>query len=418
MTAMPTGTRRKPATAAPAPAPTDSPRLHASLAPRVRVRKESFGALAYVGPRDHFFALDPAYARLVTALDAKPRPVAADNAGRITTLAELGVVTTVPETKQLPFYGRSLVGEFATLPVSRRPLVVNCLVTAHCPLRCRYCHADDLMVDYRPDEEPRWLDAVVRVARATPAMVGVVTGGEPLSRPDRAERLITALARDKEIVFDTSGVGDFHRVLPLLVDHGVHVRVSMDSASKKVNDALRPINRQYLAPGISSFAQACDTIAKARRRGVACSVQTVVTAQNGTSDDLLKLRDHLVDLGVGTWALHVVVPAGKAATNRTNLLSDASVVDRLEDLVKTSASDGSPIDIRVTSTHRVPNSTLLISAKGELAIQNPTGGAKTTLRPPRFLVRRWVLGRFQELIDPEGHSSRYLNGTLGRYQGT
>jgi MoaA/NifB/PqqE/SkfB family radical SAM enzyme len=392
----------------------------ARLADRVVVRRERFGALVYVGSRDHFFALDHAHARLVTGLGGRSRPVPAGDVSRITVLAELGVVTTLPETAQRPFYGRSLIGDFDVLPVSRRPLVVNCLVTAHCPLRCRYCHADDLMVDYRDAEDARWLDEVVRVARATPAMVGVVTGGEPLSRPDRAERLITALARaNRAVVLDTSGVGDFRRVLPLLADRGVHVRVSMDSASQQANDALRPINRRYLALGTSSFRQACDTISTARKRNVACSVQTVVTSRNSDLDDLLRLRGHLVDLGVGTWVLHVAVPAGKAAAGPgAGLLPDQSVMGTLETLVRNSADEGAPLDIRVTGTHRVPNSTLLISAKGELAIQNPTGGGKSTQRAPRLFTRRWVLGRFQRMIDLEGHASRYLNGTLSRYGDT
>jgi hypothetical protein len=270
----------------------------------------------------------------------------------------------------------------------------------------------------RDAEEGPWLDEVVRVARATPAMVGVVTGGEPLSRPDRAERLIDALARDKALVLDTSGVGDFHRLLPLLDRHGVHVRVSLDSAERETNDALRPTNRRYLAPGISSYVHAHDTIRKARRNDVACSVQTVVTSRNGALADLLRLRDQLVKLEVPTWALHIVVAAGKAAQGPgAALLAGASTLGVLETLVAQSADDKLPIDIRVTSTHRVPNSVLLISAKGELTMQNATGGEKTSVRVPRVRVRRFIQNCFVQKIDLQGHASRYLNGTLDRYQG-
>jgi MoaA/NifB/PqqE/SkfB family radical SAM enzyme len=272
------------------------------------------------------------------------------------------------------------------------------------------------MVNYRDDEDARWLDEVVRVARATPAMVGVVTGGEPLSRPDRAERLIRALARDKAVVLDTSGVGDFHRLMPLLERYGVHVRVSIDSAEQRINDALRPINRRYLAPGVSAFTHAQDTIRKAVRRGLACSVQTVVTARNGTLESLTALRDVLVTLGVGTWALHVVVPAGKAAGQRgSGLLSGPGTVAMLEELVRRSAAENVALDIRVTSTHRAPNSVLLISAKGELCVEGPAGVGKTTLAIPRLFARRTVLRQFRTRIDPAGHASRYLNGTLPVY---
>lgn len=389
--------------------------IRARVATLVRVRKESFGALVYVGRRDHFFALDTEHAKVMTALGGQFRPVA--DAAAVTTLAEIGAVVTEPATAERAFYGRSLIGRFDATPVSNKPFLVNCLVTAHCPLSCRYCHADDLMTN-RDTEEGSWLDEVVRVARATPAMVGVVTGGEPLSRPDRAERLINALAREKALVLDTSGVGDFHRMLPLLRRHGVHVRVSLDSAEKDINDGLRPTNRRYLAPGISSYVHAHDTIRKARRHDVACSVQTVVTSRNSTLDDLLRLRDQLVNLSVSTWALHIVVAAGKAAQGPgANLLAATSTLGVLETLVSRSADENVPIDIRVTSTHRVPNSVLLINAKGELTTQNATGGEKTSVRVPRVRVRRFIRNRFLEKIDQRGHASRYLNGTLDRYQG-
>ena len=393
------------------------PTLRARLAERVRVRREAFGSVVYVGRRDHFFALDHQHTSVLARLDSSPRPVAADGRERVVALAELGIVTTDPPTAERPFYGRSLVGSLTDVPVAwAKPLLVNCFVTAHCALRCVYCHADDLMVNYRGDEDARWLDEVVRVARATPAMVAVVTGGEPLARPDRTERLIRALARDKAVVLDTSGVGDFHRLMPLLDRYGVHVRVSLDSAERRVNDSLRPINRRYLPPGISAFAHATDTIRKAVRRGLACSVQTVVTSRNDTLESLTELRDLLVELGIRTWAVHVVVPAGKAAGRHgSSLLPGSGTVGTLQELVRRSAARSVEIDIRVTSTHRTPNSTLLISAKGELCVEGPTGAGKTTLTIPRLFARRTVLRQFRTRVDPAGHASRYLNGTLPVY---
>jgi molybdenum cofactor biosynthesis enzyme MoaA len=391
------------------------PLPRARTADRVRVRYEPFGAVVYVGRRDHFFALDPAHAKLVKRFHGRSRDVEADDLEMVKALAGMGILTTEPATPERAFYGRSLVGSFADLPVCSAPLVVNCLVTAHCPLRCRYCHADDLMTGYREAEDARWLTEVTRVARATPAMVGVVTGGEPLSRADRAEHLIKALARDKSVVLDTSGVGDFHRLVPVLQEYGVHVRVSLDSADQSVNDALRPINRQYLPQGTSSHNYARDTIRKAIRKDIACSVQTVVTARNGALPDLLGLRNTLVDLGVQTWTLHVVVPAGKAADPaQADLLSGPDVLRTLEDLVWKSAADDIDLDIRVTSTHRSPNSVLLISAKGELCVEGSDGGGKTTLRVPRLLPSRRVRRVFLEQINSTGHASRYLNGTLGQ----
>jgi MoaA/NifB/PqqE/SkfB family radical SAM enzyme len=386
------------------------------LAPGVRVR----GSLAYVPRRDHFFALDPAHlAALRRVLAGKAGgPGEPGSPAEIRALAELGICETDPGTPRRAFFGRSVVGRLDALPAVTEPLVVNCFATAYCPLRCLYCHADDLMTGYREQENDRWFDQVLRVAAATPAMVGVVTGGEPLARIERTERLIARLAETgKAVVLDTSGVGDFSRLVPILQRHQAHVRVSLDSADPAVNDALRPASRRFVPRGTSSAVYAQDAVGRAVRAGVPCSVQTVVTARNGSLPELLALRELLVGLGVTTWVLHVVVPVGKAAEpRRAKLLAPPEAQGVLDDLVRRTAEDGVAIDIRLTSTDRAPNSTLLISAKGELAVEDVAAGGKSLFAVPRLGARGAVLKHFRAHVDLAGHASRYLNGSLAPYR--
>jgi hypothetical protein len=111
--------------------------------------------------------------------------------------------------------------------------------------------------------------------------------------------------------------------------------------------------------------------------------------------------------------LHVVVPVGKAADpHRAGLLAPAGVQDVLEELVRRTAADGVAIDIRLTGTHRAPNSTLLISSRGELAVENVAEGGKSVFALPRIGVRRAVLKHFRTQVDLAGHADRYLNGSL------
>lgn len=396
------------------PADNDPPLL-AYRAAAVWLRTENFGAIAYVARRDHFFALDREHAQALRGLDSGGHAVAGRRRELVTALAAAGICETVPATPQRAFYGRSLFGNFPDgVPCSTMPLVVNCFATAECPLRCTYCHADDLMTDYR-DEQPEWLDEVIRVAEATPAIVGVVTGGEPLANPSAAGRLLRALARDKAVVLDTSGVGDLRTLVPVLHEHRVHVRFSLDSAEAAVNDRLRPINRRRLPVGSSSFSWATDAIRLAVEERLWCSVQTVVTARNADLDGLLRLRDTLLAAGVHTWTLHVVVPAGKAAAQPRGLLTGEDAVATLIAVVDDTARDRLPIDIRITSTHRTPNSTLLISARGELAVQRPDGAGKAIVAIDRTSARRHLLREFRRHVDLAGHASRYLNGTLDLY---
>ncbi len=390
--------------------------IGARLAPGVRLRNEPFGAIIYVPSRDHFYALDHQYAAIIGRLREEMIPLAAGDVVRARVLAHLGASITTDATPQRAFYGRSHVGTLTSTPLSGRPLVVNCFTTSHCPLRCAYCHADDLMVNYRDREQESWLQTVMRTARITPAMVGVVTGGEPISRPSRAEALIDSLAASKAVVLDTSGMGDIAALMPALIRNNVHVRVSIDSADARIHDAVRPINRRYLALGTSAHWFAEDAVRRVIAEGLSCSVQTVVTRGNGDLSRLLELRDRLIQLGVTTWVIHALVSAGKAAgQNGSRLASRSDVADTLKQLVCHTAAERSPIDIRVTNTGRARNSVVLISAEGEFSVEKSDGSGKMLFPLPDGATEKDTVRLFREHVDLAGHAERYLNGALDTY---
>jgi MoaA/NifB/PqqE/SkfB family radical SAM enzyme len=388
-----------------------SPAAPVTLAPRVVTREEQFGAVAYVPDRDHFFGLSGAPARVVASL-ARGDPVAPDDADAVRSLAEVGIVHTAPVSPQRPHVGASLLGYFDEPPVVREPLVVNCFATAHCPLRCRYCHADDLMQSYRDsesDDEP-W--QVARMAAIVPALVAVVTGGEPLIRPERTRVLIRGLAAaGKAVVLDSSGVGELEPLLPVLREYGVHVRISMDSLDRCDNDRLRPINRRYLPAGTSSGERALRTLSDVAAAGLATTVQTVVTAGNENLERLRTMRDGLIGLGVRNWVLHVVVPAGKAALPRNrDLRPSPYVLPTLGELVKISEDERLPLNIRVTGTHRAPNSVLLVGSRGDLYVEREFGGKLRIAGPEDS--RADVTEAFRRHVNLVEHVSRYLNGSI------
>jgi hypothetical protein len=327
-------------------------------------------------------------------------------------LAEVGIVRTDPPTAQRPHHGASLIGHFDRLPVVGEPLVVNCFATAHCPLRCRYCHADDLMQPYRDTEAGEEPHQVARMAAAVPALVAVVTGGEPLSRPERTELLVKELATaGKAVVLDSSGVGELDRLLPVLREYRVHVRISLDSLDAAENDRLRPINRRYLPLGTSAGVQALRTLSEVAAAGLPATVQTVVTARNEDLGRLCVMRDGLLALGVHNWVLHVVVPVGKAGLPRNRGLAPGSgVLPTLATLVRVSEEARIPLNIRVTGTHRAPNSVLLIGSRGDLYVENESGGKQRIATPGAS--RDEVLEGFRRHVNLVEHVSRYLNGSI------
>jgi MoaA/NifB/PqqE/SkfB family radical SAM enzyme len=373
------------------------------------VRPEPFGYLAYVGDRDHFFAVDGTGARVLdAALLGAPTGSADAPAARV--LGRFGVLES--DVPQAFHHGVSLLGNFAEVPAVERPLVVNCFATTECPLRCRYCYADDLM-RASPDTD---VDLVAATAAAVPAMVAVLTGGEPLFRPDLTAALIDRLAERTALVLDTSGVGDLDALLPALVAHRVHLRVSLDGLDASANDRLRPLAGRNRGPAVGSgatgsAAAARETLRRAAAAGVATTVQTVVTSANHHPDTLRRLRDDLIDAGVRNWVLHVLVPAGKAAEPRNAALRPAATVRHtLADLVRDATMAELPLNIRATATDSAANYALIIGGRGDLYVEGDHGG-KVRIAGPGDPADR-VMAALARHVSPAAAAGRYLNGSI------
>jgi MoaA/NifB/PqqE/SkfB family radical SAM enzyme len=377
----------------------------------VRLRREPYGYLAYVGERDHFFAVAGPGADVLAEAEAAteaPHGTALHPAARA--LARFGIVRTTPPVAEDPHHGISLLGPFDGVPEVDRPLVVNCFATASCPLRCRYCYADDLMGPVPGRDRRDRVEAVAEMAAAVPAMVAVITGGEPLSRPDRTRALIDALGGSKSIVLDTSGVGGIEALLPVLLRFGVHLRVSLDSPDPAANDLLRPLAGRHRELARSSAA-AVTALRVAAEAGLATTVQTVVTSFNDSPEGLLRTRDALVGRGVRNWVLHALVPAGKAAAARNAVLRPRPDVRQvLAEVVARSVADGTPLNIRVTGGGAARNAALLIGSDGRLFVEDDRRG-KVAIAAPGDPAAH-VLAAFRREVSGVGHAGRYLNGTL------
>lgn len=383
----------------------------------VRKRTDEFGGICYVPSRDDFFAANREVYALIETLSDKWKTVPREEVEAFRVLAGLGVCQTMnPETPQRAYSGPSFLGTFPEIPTVSEPLVVNCFCTSHCPLRCVYCHADDLMIGFRESEEDDDLDNVISTANMIPSMVAVITGGDPLTRPRRAERLIRRLAGGKSLVLDTSGVGEIGVLLDVLVEYDVHVRISLDSISE-ANDRLRPINRKYVAAGTLSRHLAEETITRCLSAGLNVTVQTVVSSKNESLGELLDLRDWLVSRGVRNWVLHVAVKGGSARrlekeamkkSRQRGILPSEKVYSILWRIVEDTMLRELPVDIRCTDTDTSPNSVLLVGSKGDLYTEGYAHDGKVVLYSagqarPDLLAALWPH------IDRFGHARRYLN---------
>ena len=395
------------------------------MAVGVRIRPEQFGGVAYVSRRDDFFALDSRIYAFVARISSMAWVDIPDASRRATSqLAELGIVETDPVTAFTPYSGPGFIGDFIDLVSVRDPLVLNCFSTAHCPLRCRYCHADDLMGASRRESEDGAgagnVGVLVSAALEIKSMVAVITGGDPLTRLDRAEPMIRGLGSSRSIVVDTSGVGDVSslaRLAKVAADVGAHVRVSIDSFSPVVQTRVRPVNGKY-ARGMNSYASAVLACRMMLEAGVAVSVQSVVSNANDGLDHLRKTRDFIISLGVQNWVLHVTAEAGLArklersrrdsGRRSGGILPHPNGMGTLASLVDETVSSRLPIDLRVTDNNPTPNSVLLLGSDGNLYTEGMGHRGKVQIATPRSLAG-FPDPAWAQYWDRQGHSRRYLN---------
>jgi len=186
----------------------------------------------------------------------------------------------------------------------RPPLVAAWELTRACPLACRHCRAA-AQHDRHPAEltfdEGRALMA--DLAESFPGAVLILTGGEPLSRPDTLE---------------LAGVGSALGLqMALSVDVGWLLTPDLcrrigEAGVKRVSFSLHfpeagPSDRFASTPGF--HAAALEGLANLRAAGVPFQLHTTVMRSN--ADLLPRLHALAGDLGAAGWELFFLVPTGR-----------------------------------------------------------------------------------------------------------
>lgn len=375
----------------------------------VHIRQETFGVSAYVADRDDIFLLDRRESLLLANFSGRWKSVPPEDQIAAEKLAHVGLLDVrnegaTREIAQRSYCGVHLLGDFADVPLVVNPLIVNCFSTAWCPLQCVYCHADDLMgEDARSRESISGADGVAETASRLRSLVYVITGGDPLTRPERAARLVEGISDESGFVIDTSGVGNIAEAIRLLRIRPMHLRVSIDSMDPRINKKTRPTNpklRSDLGIGTEdSLNMASRLIEEAGQFASGVTVQTVISSKNDKVEHLFQFRDWLISRGVRNWVLHTAVNAGAARRfsirrtpepaahslpikKATTILPDRVEASRaMKLLIESTMASDLPIDIRCTDANTAPNSVFLVGSDGALYTQGrgPEGGRKVKL---------------------------------------
>lgn len=204
-------------------------------------------------------------------------------------------------------YGSGGAGDGAGYPTGRdydeSPLIVTWEVTQACSLSCDHCRAD-AVESRHPGElttaEGRGL--IVQVARFDPTPVLVLSGGDPLQRPDLFELIEYATDRVPTAVTPAPTERLDRETVDRFADLGVRrMALSLDGATAGSHDAFRG------EPG--SFERVRRAAAWADDVGLDVQVNTTVTAE--TADELPAVAERVADLGAVMWEVFFLVPVGR-----------------------------------------------------------------------------------------------------------
>jgi len=190
--------------------------------------------------------------------------------------------------------------------------------TTRCNLHCRHCGSDCFAasrdVDMPLEDFLRAFDTIPAEGRAKPFTV-VLTGGEPLLRPDITE--VGRALRSRGVSWGMVSNGWFY-------DEAMH-RKLMDAGMGTLTISLDGLaeSHDWMRGHPGSYARAERAIALAAAEGPRLAFDVVTCVNKRNFNELEALYARMKELGVPQWRIFTVIPIGRAADDPDMQLSDA-----------------------------------------------------------------------------------------------
>jgi radical SAM protein len=189
------------------------------------------------------------------------------------------------------------------------PRVVAWEVTRACPLACIHCRAEaQHFADPRQLTTAEGRALLVDIAGMGGRTIVILTGGEPLTRPDVFElaELGTSLG-----LFMVMSPDDGRLLTPETIARLKAAGVRQLSFSLHYPD---PAENDYFARTPGAFAAACQGLANLRAGGLPFQINTTVTRRN--ADRLPQMYELVRGFEPVSWDLFFLVPTGRARMMR------------------------------------------------------------------------------------------------------
>ena len=215
------------------------------------------------------------------------------------------------------------------------PHIIAWESTLACNLACRYCRAS-AQTEPAPDElTTAEVFGLIDEIAAFSQPIFVISGGEPLMRPDIFSIAAYATRQGLRVVMSLNGTLITPAVVREMQAAGVQrVSVSIDGSTAERHDCIRGV------PG--AFEAALAGLAACREAGLGFQVNTTVLRE--TTDDLPGVHRLAVELGAEAWHVFMLVPTGRGQVDdEVSPQQYEAVLEWIYQMAKVS-----PVPIRVT----------------------------------------------------------------------
>ena len=230
--------------------------------------------------------------------------------------------------------------DLAGVDFDRSPFLVIWETTRACDLACLHCRASAHPLRH-PDElttaEARALLRRIRAFDERRPPLLVLTGGDPLKRPDVTSLVAYGTELGLRVALTPSGTPLMTPpVLAELRDAGLaRLAVSLDGSTAAVHDRFRGVD--------GSWAWTVAMLREAARLGLSTQINTTVSRHNRHDVDAIAAL--VRELGITLWSVFLVVPTGRARPGDLLAADEVeALLHRLYDL-----SLDAPFDVKTTA---------------------------------------------------------------------
>jgi radical SAM protein len=205
-------------------------------------------------------------------------------------------------------------------------------MTQACDLACLHCRAS---AQPRRDEHELTTDeakGLMNTIRAMGPPLFVLTGGDPLKRPDTISLVEYGTSIGLRVALTPSGTPLMTpAVLESLRDAGLaRLAVSVDGSTAAIHDRFRGVT--------GSFDWSVQMLRTAREIGLSTQVNTTISSHN--VDDLEGLIALMGELKIALWSVFVVVPTGRGNVSQLPSAEELErVFNRLYDVSRSAFFD-------------------------------------------------------------------------------